>query len=215
MESSAKKVINTTELLEKILLNIETRMLLLSQRTSKAFRDTIADSNPLQRALYFQQEEAGNDTHTADIVDNPLLKGLYFRDLHIEGFLPAHLYIDNLVFHINYPYEKYLGFNGEKLTPAGDDKASWRRMYLRNAPQIGTIAGYRISSRLADDVSECRRSSMTSDETVEEMMRRHGAVCRREGKCMNKRVGGGDGSYNRRQKKEKDLRARSKRVTQE
>ncbi|KAF7197277.1 hypothetical protein HII31_01388 [Pseudocercospora fuligena] len=57
--SSGERVASIAELLEQILLDLDltsyegVRTLLLSQRTSKAFRDTIANTPSLQRALHF------------------------------------------------------------------------------------------------------------------------------------------------------------------
>ncbi|KAK5126689.1 hypothetical protein LTR85_009623 [Meristemomyces frigidus] len=49
----SRRVVNTTELLEAILIHLPTRDILLAQRTSKKFQNVIAGSPRLQRALFF------------------------------------------------------------------------------------------------------------------------------------------------------------------
>lgn len=54
--TSCHRVINTTELLEEILINLPVQDLLLSQRVSKHFKAVIDGSIILQRALFFLPE---------------------------------------------------------------------------------------------------------------------------------------------------------------
>jgi hypothetical protein len=48
------KVLSTTELLEAILLQLSLKDVLLSQRVSKEWRDTIVGSTKLQQLLFFR-----------------------------------------------------------------------------------------------------------------------------------------------------------------
>lgn len=50
--AASDKVLGTTELLEAVLLELDTKTLLLSQRVSKTFKATITDSLAIQQALF-------------------------------------------------------------------------------------------------------------------------------------------------------------------
>lgn len=81
MEPTAgHKVLNTTELLEAILLNVnDTKTLLLSQRVSMAFEATITGSIHLQRALTLQPPQVG------ELIGNNNF--IYFREISTpEGY---------------------------------------------------------------------------------------------------------------------------------
>ncbi|CZT17414.1 uncharacterized protein RCC_03248 [Ramularia collo-cygni] len=51
--SATSRVLQTTELLEAILLNLPMQQILLSQRTCKTFQDTVRGSLSLQRKIHF------------------------------------------------------------------------------------------------------------------------------------------------------------------
>ncbi|KXS95293.1 hypothetical protein AC579_9893 [Pseudocercospora musae] len=77
--SAVSRAFDITELLEKILKEVGSnntsdgvRTLLLSQRTCKAFRDTVNDSPTLRRALYF--ERSPTSPEPGPIERNPLLR---------------------------------------------------------------------------------------------------------------------------------------------
>jgi len=53
-DDSVVAVFGTVELLESILLRLNMKTLLLSQRVDRTFRDTIANSTKLQKALSFE-----------------------------------------------------------------------------------------------------------------------------------------------------------------
>ncbi|EME80833.1 uncharacterized protein MYCFIDRAFT_85212 [Pseudocercospora fijiensis CIRAD86] len=53
-QPAAHAVLHTVELLQAILLSLDTKTLLLSQRTCKTWQDVIADSILLQEALFFR-----------------------------------------------------------------------------------------------------------------------------------------------------------------
>ncbi|OQN97506.1 hypothetical protein B0A48_16659 [Cryoendolithus antarcticus] len=55
--TAVARAIGITEILELILLHLDTKTLLLSQRVSKDWKNVIASSHILQVALYFRQSE--------------------------------------------------------------------------------------------------------------------------------------------------------------
>ena len=84
---SCHRVLNTEEMLEAILLQVDMQTLLTScQRVNKTFKDAIAKSPRLQQKLFFQSAPPFNDN--IDYV-NPLIKK------HQEK-LGIHWYLDNL-----------------------------------------------------------------------------------------------------------------------
>lgn len=58
--AACAQVLGTTELLEAILLQCETKDIVISQRVSKTFKATIDSSIRLQRALFFEPFAASN-----------------------------------------------------------------------------------------------------------------------------------------------------------
>jgi hypothetical protein len=58
--TSMAAVLNTTELLESILLKLDNRTLLLSQRTNQAFKATVEESVRLQQKLFFKPTPPGS-----------------------------------------------------------------------------------------------------------------------------------------------------------
>ncbi|KXT03376.1 hypothetical protein AC578_3985 [Pseudocercospora eumusae] len=83
VESAGARLTNTFELLERILLEIfppkrtfttkHIKTLLQCKQVSKAFRDTIANSPPLRRALFLDPPQV--DADPEDFDDNPMLAG--------------------------------------------------------------------------------------------------------------------------------------------
>lgn len=71
------QVLGTTELLEAILLHLDTKTLLLSQRVSKAFKETIITSLPLQQALFLKPSTIM--TPTWNQFAFPRGRNIYFR----------------------------------------------------------------------------------------------------------------------------------------
>ena len=68
----------TVELLEQILLCVDMKTLLLSQRVDRMFRDTIADSQKLQEALYFKASDGDPSATSPPLYGaNPLLVTRY------------------------------------------------------------------------------------------------------------------------------------------
>ena len=128
MVTAAERVVNITELLESILLQVDTRTLLLSQRTCKSFHSTITGSPKLQRALFFQQDTAACLSNEDPSRNNPLfLPNDRDLRLRIPNMIPVELDLEQACFDINGTKESY-----EYVGPAIHKRASWRRMYLRS-----------------------------------------------------------------------------------
>ncbi|KAI9927542.1 hypothetical protein ASPWEDRAFT_746562 [Aspergillus wentii DTO 134E9] len=130
MASPPSNVFFIWELLEHILLNLDLRTLLLSQKVCRTWHKTINDSRPLQQALFFQPME-GSDTPEQKRTRNPLLE---------EALYPQ--------FKFNTYYYKLS--RGRKHTNHLSDiqpgaytrqEASWRRMLIQQPPTsiIGVI----------------------------------------------------------------------------
>lgn len=126
--SAATKVLNTTELLEQILLGVDNKTLLLSQRVSKTFKDTIDRSVKLQRALFFQQDpEIQQAVERGEEVDhqreyNPLLCGRKVKLGDFEVF-------NNDSLAICFDWYKVFG---QEAPAAATSPASWQRMYFKH-----------------------------------------------------------------------------------
>lgn len=72
--SAAIKVFSIWELFEPILLLLDMRTLLLAQRVCRIWRETIRESQPVQRALYFEVDETPYCRHQGSPIyrQNPL-----------------------------------------------------------------------------------------------------------------------------------------------
>ncbi|KAF2166577.1 hypothetical protein M409DRAFT_54911 [Zasmidium cellare ATCC 36951] len=75
------------ELLEYVLLRVDNKTLLLSQRVNRQFRDTIKESVKLQEKLFFRQPRTGADREVSNFRQNlnPLLP---WRRVFVEGLSP-------------------------------------------------------------------------------------------------------------------------------
>ncbi|KAK4540515.1 hypothetical protein LTR36_009153 [Oleoguttula mirabilis] len=136
MESPVARVLGTTELLEAIFLDVDLQTLLLSQRTSTFFRSTIVGSTRLQRALFFKQDPQGTSSDGSERPRrNPLLHWRRFGRLRIPG-LPQKiwkLYVEKGLLVVISKADA--DWPGLKHSPAGDETASWRRMFLQHSPK--------------------------------------------------------------------------------
>lgn len=75
--SAQKKVLGTTELLEMILLDVDIKTLLPSQRVNKDFQATINRSTPIQQLLFFEPLPTGSISPSVD-GHNPFLKEMTY-----------------------------------------------------------------------------------------------------------------------------------------
>lgn len=122
--SPASMVLNTTELLEPILLYLDMRSLLTSAlRVCRRWRDLIQGSAPLQRALFFECEETRAGSH--EITFNPLLVEC-FPLLFDFTSIPSPDGFNNLAIEALPIGRRRVAF--DRLD------ASWRRMHMRKPP---------------------------------------------------------------------------------
>ncbi|PPJ53149.1 hypothetical protein CBER1_11666 [Cercospora berteroae] len=65
MASAAERALSVAELLERILLSLPTRDILLDQRVSKFWKELVRNSPKLQQALFYQPDYSDTETWTA------------------------------------------------------------------------------------------------------------------------------------------------------
>lgn len=126
--SAVDRVINTIELLEGILINLDMKTLLLSQRVSKQFNAVIAGSTSLQQALFFKQapkdgHKYGEDGRNPLLIQENGLKKARFIEKDLKTRIHGHRYGGRMAItyefsHRDPPYMRV------------QDTASWQRMYL-------------------------------------------------------------------------------------
>ncbi|KAK5121724.1 hypothetical protein LTR85_004599 [Meristemomyces frigidus] len=172
MASPMERVLNTAELLEAILLCLDTKTLLLSQRTCKSFLDTIAGSTKLQRALFFQLDTTDiNASHRT----NPLLR--HHRDL-----LPLHTSAPELIpmqLAIN-GVRTTVDINGFNRGRSSAVDASWKRMYLHSAPSRGIRVVCRPHANPGNGWSTEGDGTLTLGDLVLDFVE----LCRRKGRYL-------------------------------
>lgn len=88
--ASTQRVFAIPELLEKIVLHIPQRELLLSQRVNHTFRNVIKHSPQLQRKLFYTADLYREGDELSELKWNPLLK--FFR-AHLRGTSERILYV--------------------------------------------------------------------------------------------------------------------------
>jgi hypothetical protein len=74
MNPAAQRVLSTTELLQRILLHLPVRDLLLAQCVSRSFLDLITSSLMLQEALFFRAKPHRHADFYKDAQINPVLR---------------------------------------------------------------------------------------------------------------------------------------------
>ena len=131
---STKNPLTIPELLELILLYLPPKDLILSQRTSQAFRDTVVGSTRLQRALFLAPDESSSSRRPEN---NRLLlrafPGCYptvtLKIVHdeLEGIMRAREIWD---VNISFPADGTRSACLAVLYP----EASWRKMFLSQPP---------------------------------------------------------------------------------
>jgi hypothetical protein len=147
--ANAHKVLNTTELLEAILVELPIRDLLFSQRVCRTFKDTIANSIRLQQALFLAAEPSITEAaqlRLHQLTINPLFDGPYQNgrlkhsfvlddgslrlcQVRIGAFWSASPYQASLPINIYLP-EAASVLVGNKVHQLD----SWRDMYLSQPP---------------------------------------------------------------------------------
>lgn len=84
LTSAAHRVYGTTELLEKVLLQLLTKDLLLAQKVNRRFKAVIDACPGIQRALFFKPGRAPKDgKHLTEPFANPLFASKYFPNTSV------------------------------------------------------------------------------------------------------------------------------------
>jgi hypothetical protein len=135
-------VFGTFELLEAVLINLDTRTLLTSQRVDQRWHQTIKNSSPLQRKLFLLAEPVGDATKSEDITENPFIVGL-FRCLSLWRNGDAMTLVPSRAGRRDEVSVKMLEAPNLPLHFRSEE-ASWRRMFLTNPPMthVHIDAGY-------------------------------------------------------------------------
>ncbi|KAK3059936.1 hypothetical protein LTS18_009714 [Coniosporium uncinatum] len=132
------KVIETPELLELILLHLDARTLLHSQRTNRSFYELIKHSPYLQQALFFRPQSAANPKEST-YRTNPLLRDAFptwFKHSMSDSMISYH------PIHWNNPSESSIfealpwNSNPEATSAFKRQEASWRRMLVTQPPVL-------------------------------------------------------------------------------
>lgn len=127
-----QQVIFTTELLEHILLALDSQTLLLSQRTNKRFRDVIKASQRIQKKLYFIQPTFEEAIEYRLITNESLVVSVSSEDVTL--FNPLTFLISNDQRH--HPStgstQHYAVLRDNIASESlGQWSSSWERMYCR------------------------------------------------------------------------------------
>ncbi|KAK4494364.1 hypothetical protein PRZ48_014662 [Zasmidium cellare] len=129
-----QKLIHTTEILEKVLLELDTKTLLLSQRVCKTFKEIVDDSMYLQEALFFRQAPASRAAKYGEGGVNPLLTWPWQREL---GLKPIYNTSTEPAQFFAFPDEKPVGYTVRM--------GSWRRMcFIHGVPSDENDLGTEI-----------------------------------------------------------------------
>ncbi|KAK5683889.1 hypothetical protein LTS10_003752 [Elasticomyces elasticus] len=130
------KVLDTTELLECILIHLDNRTLLLSQRVNSTFQATITTSIHLQRKLFLRPESSN-----ASSTSSPKTPNKRFNPLFLDEFgrsLPRIKAVDRSgkkhTFFVNHKRKFIIEATTSRPAKASDMKGSWRKMLLTQPP---------------------------------------------------------------------------------
>lgn len=128
---TAHLVLFTWELLELILLHLDMRTLLLSQRVSSIWRDVIKNSRPLRQALFFEPVEP-TDVPSSARTRNPLIDQIFWP----RFVNPLYTYSS---------FRKFFKYASISKDSFNRPCASWRRMLLQQPPSsvIGIVEMFR------------------------------------------------------------------------
>ncbi|EME81510.1 uncharacterized protein MYCFIDRAFT_198204 [Pseudocercospora fijiensis CIRAD86] len=89
--AAAARTFNVPELLELILLHLPALDLLLAQRVSTQFRDTILSSKQIRQALFLESESSPRDHNEQVRRLNPLIESM-FQPEDIKGWMDRRIY---------------------------------------------------------------------------------------------------------------------------
>ncbi|KAB8202546.1 hypothetical protein BDV34DRAFT_215348 [Aspergillus parasiticus] len=125
---STTKALSLWEILHPILLNLDMRSLLHTQRVCHVWRDIITRSRPLQQALYFlpveEHQVTGPDKRPGHI--NPLLKEILWPQLSWLATSARRIKSS----------ERRRQAKERGIPTLRSETASWRRMLIRQPPPI-------------------------------------------------------------------------------
>ncbi|KAK4618294.1 hypothetical protein CLAFUW4_11760 [Fulvia fulva] len=140
--TAALRTFGVTELLEQILSDLDMQTLLLAQRVSKQWKDTIADSSMLQEALFSRLQTTHRNIYHGHGGENSFVSLdssfsrplVYYNDTFVvtfsyEQFKPNELRLNFRVRTRDY-WGDIFGPFGEMTELDGGPKPSWHRMYL-------------------------------------------------------------------------------------
>ncbi|KJX95619.1 hypothetical protein TI39_contig4100g00022 [Zymoseptoria brevis] len=132
MSSAASNVFGTAELLELILLDVDMRTLLLGQRVSKDFNNTITSSPSLQEKLFFRVKR--NTIVRGENPGDPEVNSLLCaRDIcEATGLVFLHVEVQRTL-SVRYGLSMSIGFGTLMRIKALKDEdadGSWRRMLV-------------------------------------------------------------------------------------
>ncbi|KAK4500306.1 hypothetical protein PRZ48_008495 [Zasmidium cellare] len=140
---AAEKAFNLPEILENVLLRVDAKTLLLSQRVSAQFNATIAASPRLQEKLFFRQPRAPRDE------TNPLLPWENLKGISISPNEHINLQAPDRGFGFSMNYaepqtttRRYIMID---LTASEhwSGNESWRRMHIFHDGRLLNRLGYR------------------------------------------------------------------------
>lgn len=128
-DDAVSGVINTPELLESILVRVDAKTLLLSQRVNKTFNATIAGSIILQQELCFRAtpDDESKSADSCDIGVNELFRWPFTPN---RGSRPARIYVASPLGTIVLDSAKASRAAGEALR-----RGSWQRMLVAKSPK--------------------------------------------------------------------------------
>ncbi|RYP69404.1 hypothetical protein DL770_008241 [Monosporascus sp. CRB-9-2] len=143
MAARASQVLDTTELLEAILLKLDIRTVILSaQLVNRQWHDLITKSPAIQQAIFFKPVEATNGAP----LRNPLLT---------ELFPPFFGGENEMRFAID-AFEELAMARQERLAAFRREGASWRRMLVQQPP-VRELGMWETVSRMGGDGHTFRR----------------------------------------------------------
>ena len=132
-QSAVHLAMHATELLETVLLNLDSQTLISSQRVSKGFREVIQGSKWIQKKLFLLQPTFEESRTLGLVEDNTLVIGNCPYESSILNPLLFALGRDRNIGKYNLVVKLASGII-DKGNPGKNGKESWRQMYALSAP---------------------------------------------------------------------------------
>jgi hypothetical protein len=146
--SAAQRLLQIPELLEVVLLELQPQELLLSQRVSRSFKQTIEGSTKLQQKLFYQRDPTQTDFTTGRPLINYLMwKAIQrFAKIRVEisypGYCenPKHSRPHSTPYCISVDVKEILGSTVSRVEQGLEAQhESWQEMYVTDRPVEGAI----------------------------------------------------------------------------